>query len=192
MKDLARRGMYAVLVVLFLGPGSLRAHEGHEKTALSPESSQVQEVPEAGGALLTTPSSIPERPDLFRSLTEHVHNKLVHFPIALGLVAVLFIWLALRWPGLETSAEILVWLAVLSVMLTVITGLLQAAPFQDTPKEVWVNRHRLLGLATAAALFLWGLLFRFRIHARWIRLWSLAVALLLSLTGSLGGLLSHG
>ena len=192
MKQLLTWGTYAVLVVLFLGPGSLRAHEGHEKTALSPESSQVQEAPEAGGALRTSPPSTPEQPDLFRSLTEHVHNKLVHFPIALGLVAVLFVWLALRWPGLETSAEILVWLAALAAVPTVIAGLLQAGPFQDTPKEIWMNRHRLLGLATAGALFLWGGLFRLGISSRWIRLWGLVVALLISLTGSLGGLLSHG
>lgn len=191
MKQFARRGTAALLLMLLLAAGRLSAHEGH-RSRPAPDSIRIQDT--SGAANLPPASStVPEEaPDLFRSLTEHFHNKLVHFPIALALVAVLFVWLALRWPGLETSAEILVWLAALAAVPTVIAGLLQAGPFQDTPKEIWMNRHRLLGLATAVALFLWGGLFRLGISPRWVRLWGLVVALLISLTGALGGLLSHG
>ncbi len=179
--------------LLILGGGVLAAHEGHATTdTLSSLDSAQEQFPSPGGGVPSPGPSSSPAPDLFKSLTEHIHNKLVHFPIALGLVAVLFVWLAIRWPFLEISAEILVWLAALSATAAVATGLLQASPFEGTPKAPWVDRHQILGLTTTAALYLWGFLFRFRPARRWIRLWGLVVALLVSLTGSLGGLLSHG
>lgn len=179
--------------LLLLGGGLLSAHEGH---AVSPVPDTVQDgqlqPPGGGESSPGTLSAEPEEPSLIRSLTEHFHNKLIHFPIALSLVAVLFVWLALRWSELETSAEIPVWLAAISAVVAVVTGLLQAPVFNGTSKVLWVERHEILGYATTLSLFLWALLFRFPATRRWVRIWSLVMALLVIVTASIGGLLAHG
>ncbi len=182
-----------LFALLILGGRALAAHEGHATTDTPPplDSAQVQQHQPTGGGDPSPGFSSPS-PSLIASLTEHIHNKLVHFPIALSLVAVLFVWLAVRWPFFETAAEVLVWMAAFSATAAVATGLLQASPFEGTPKAPWVDRHQILGLTTTAALYLWGWMFRFRPARKGIRLWGIVVALLVSLTGSLGGLLSHG
>lgn len=173
-----------LMCVVFLLPARTWPHENHNGEIRLPDTA------------LTVSSEDVSTPSLFEALQkgmfDHLHNKLVHFPIALGMVAVLFVFLALRYPSLETSGEILVWLAAASALFAVATGLAQEETLEETFKHDWVEIHEVLGLITAGSLFAWGFLFRFRPFRRFTRLWGVVVFLLLAFTGAVGGVIAHG
>lgn len=175
---------------LLLGAHALYAHGNHEQEESAVKSGSS--VSDHAALRDEQPSEIGQPPSLLSSLTEHVHNKLVHFPIALSLTALLFLLLSYRVPTLRPAVEVLVWLAALSAVFAVATGLLQKEAFEGTLKEAWVERHQILGITTTVSLFLWGFFFRFKPTRRWVLPWGVVVALLVSITGSIGGLLSHG
>ena len=41
------------------------------------------------------------------AFTGHLHNKIVHFPLALGLAAAVILIVAPRWPAYEPAARVL-------------------------------------------------------------------------------------
>ena len=179
-----RWGMRVVFVfTLVLVPVGLRAHEDHEAESSSSKPAEVQPPAQEAPSLLQA---------LAEGIFDHVHNKLVHFPIALGLTAVLFVFLSVRFPDLDRSAEILVWLAAASALFAVATGLLQEDAFETSYKHDWVEVHEVLGLLSAGSLFLWGFFFRFRPFRFLARPWGVVVLILLSLTGAVGGVIAHG
>jgi len=182
---MSRWGIRVVLMLMvILAPAGLRAHDPDKAHEAHETESRPSDVMKG------------QPPSLFQALAEgvfdHVHNKLVHFPIALGLTAVLFVFLSVRFPDLERSTEILVWLAAVSALMAVIPGLLQEEAFETSYKHDWVEIHEVLGLLTTGSLFLWGFFFRFRPFRFLVRPWSAGVLILLSLTGAVGGVIAHG
>lgn len=122
--------------------------------------------------------------------SSHMHNKLVHFPIALGIFGCLFVIAALKWPDLMTAARILLGSAILLGYAAVRTGRGQAEEFFNSSYRETLHMH-----AQIAKNSLWFLL------AVLILTWlpslkkvSWIVALLaivgLILAGGLGGVLA--
>ena len=177
-----RMPLVAALVLLF-SPAESGTHETE-----SP-------YPEASSQAVVEQSSAQQTPSLPRalgeSLLDHVHNKLVHFPIALGITAVLFVFLGVRFPELERSAEILVWLAAVSALFAAATGLVQEEVSDASHTHNWVDVHQVLGLLSVGSLFLWSFFFRFRPFRFLARPWGVVVLILLFLTGAVGGVIAH-
>ena len=128
--------------------------------------------------------------------TTHWHNRLVHLPLVLILLAAL---LSLRsWRGLNPYWQLLRQLWGAAVLLgagAVLTGQLQFAPFASGQMVLFAFWHRLLGW-TAMLLLALGWLWGWRFPAESLQgqrrqsIW-LWVGLLLSwLTGLLGGVLA--
>jgi uncharacterized membrane protein len=135
----------------------------------------------------------PLKPFPWKSIfTEHLHNKLIHFPFALGIAAALLILAGRKWPVYEPAARVLLWGASLAAVGAYFTGRMQEEAFEDGVLEPVLKIHRLLGMSTAVSLWV-GVLLTSRAGAR--KLWPLYALFLLGMltaTATFGGLLSHG
>lgn len=129
-------------------------------------------------------------------LSSHWHNRLVHLPLILLAVSLWLAWRSQRAGVSDSdsaySGKLAYQLLIVSLLLmlpTVITGLLQAPPFESSPKSLFLFWHRNLGLFSAGsllALTLW------RPGGRKQALGSALIVLLMLATGLLGGILgSH-
>jgi uncharacterized membrane protein len=131
-------------------------------------------------------------PGIREALVEHPHNKLVHFPLALAVVAALLLVLGRRRVELDVAGRWLVWFAALGGVAAYFSGRLQEEAFEGEPKEWLVNLHEKWGLATAIALVLWALLTLWKPARRHAWLWGLVAAALALVTGIYGGVVAHG
>lgn len=197
------------IVLLFLAPAAVHAHKGHASPSPTPTPAAplasatpdaVAEPVDAVDPPAAAPEAAPARASLREVLagipwkdaaTGHLHNKLVHFPLAFGLAAAVILLVGARWPAYAPAGRVLLVIAALVAVGAFFTGQAQMAPFVGSPLEDVLGLHRLMGLVTATSLWA-GVLVTFVEKARPLRpvlgIWLLVV---LSVTGFLGGVLSH-
>ena len=107
------------------------------------------------------------------------HPVLVHLPIGMLLIAVVFIWLKES----EGAIKISLALGALAAIASMITGLLLSQSGDYDPDAVWW--HQWMGIVTAiASIGLW-----FIKDKKWP---SVVLTALILITGHLGGSLTHG
>lgn len=126
------------------------------------------------------------------ALLEHPHNRLVHFPVALAVAAVLLLAVGRRRPELDAAGRWLVWFAALGGIAAYFTGRIQEGVFEGEPKEWLVHLHGTWGLATAIALVVWALLTLWKPAREHAWLVGIVVAALVLVTGFYGGIVAHG
>lgn len=121
-----------------------------------------------------------------------LHPLLVHLPIGILLLACFFQWLILhsRYAFLKTAIPTMLFWGMLAAVGSCISGYLLASG--GDYEGALVERHRWMGIYTAAlSLVLW-IAHQFFIN-EWIARWiSLGLLILLFATGHLGGSLTHG
>lgn len=186
-----RRACWTLAVVVAL---PVAAHEVHAK----PEPSAGPETETDPGAAPAEAEQADARPvpaplviDPAAAIRHHVHNKIVHFPIALGSVGALLLLLSYRWPQFGAGARALLVIAALTAWLAVRSGLAQEEDLEGGELGLWLDRHEDAGKWAALALTLAAILALVK-QARPIH-WLLAlVALaLVGYAGFLGGILAH-
>lgn len=199
-----KRGVWTLAFAAFVGATAfaprVSAHEGHKHSPSpgptpAPGASPVA-APSAAAdgaaqpeAQSTPPPAIhvPLRDAIF----EHLHNKIVHFPLALGCAAALFLLISYRWPQYWPAARLLLFLAAAAAVAAYFTGHAQAEDVENGPLREYFKLHESLGTTAAIALWLgWALGFVPKAR-RWLWLYALMILALLSGTGFLGGILSH-
>jgi uncharacterized membrane protein len=131
-------------------------------------------------------------PPLIPGLLDHLHNKIVHFPIVLALVAAVLVLLSRRRPELEPIAFWMVWAASLATLAAYFSGVAQAEEFARRPKRWLADTHRNWGIALAVAQAVWIFSLLRRPTRTFARLWSVVVVALVLVAAFLGGLLAHG
>ncbi len=195
----------ALLLVLTAAPASW-AHKNHASPspdaspAASPEASP-EAAPEEDAAAADD-SSMEVTGDLadqgvmaaipWRSaLTSHVHNKVVHFPLALGMAAAFILIVAPRWPAYEPAARVLLIVGALAAVAAYLSGTAQEDQFDDSPFHAVVELHEKLGIATALTLWTGAALTFWSRARRFMPVYGAILVLLLAATGFLGGVLSH-
>ena len=174
-----------IFAMLSFFSSPLLAHEEHDMT--SPALTTNSPTHDT----LTSVNTTTESTSFWNALLSHPHNKVVHFPIALGVFAFLFFLLALRWSNLRISAELLVLFGFLASVVAVTLGELQKSAFIGTDQESLMRTHERFGWITAIGFFLWLILMRWRPTRRWAWLIGMGIALLVFITGFFGGQLAH-
>ena len=163
--------------------GSLSAPSAAEPANIQPQTpAQVTEPEE---------ETIEELPPLRELLFEHLHNKLVHFPIAFGLAGALFVFLGFKWKEFESPARVMFLLGGIFAIAAYFTGQSQAEAFEDSFLHEYVELHEKLGITTGVMLWL---SFFMSINPKLRRFLWIAAALLvivISITGFYGGILAH-
>lgn len=201
MTALGRVALLGLLAALAASP--LLAHKGHASPSPSPEVTieaadprPVAETAE-GAAESRDDSGAGEEPGALQAIpwqtafTGHLHNKIVHFPLALGLAAAVLFLVAPRWPAYEPAARVLLIAAALAAVAAYFSGGAQEEPFEDSPFHSVVELHEKFGIGTALTLWI-GVALTFWARARrFLPVYALLLILLLSATGFLGGVLSH-
>jgi uncharacterized membrane protein len=156
---------------------------------LAQPSDSVRDSAVAGQAAPRAPYKMPP---FSEALLDDLHNKLIHFPIVLTLVAAAMLIVARKKPELEPVAFWLVWLAALSVIPAYFTGKAQEEHFHGKPKEWLVEFHEKQGITIAITQALWVLSLLKANTRRFAWVIGLVLAVLVSSAGFIGGLVAHG
>lgn len=198
--------VFVILLIVFC-TGGLQAHKRHSRDSNQPaESSSNEQL--VGSANNKTQDTLPspisqERetsssdqetellPPLRELVFQHIHNKLVHFPIAFGLAAALFIIIGLKKPGYENSTKILLFLGGLFAIAAYFSGRAQKDAFEDTPLEQVLKIHEILGISTGISLWLGFLMMNLKPTKKYAWIIALIIIGLVSAVGFYGGILAH-
>jgi uncharacterized membrane protein/mono/diheme cytochrome c family protein len=120
----------------------------------------------------------------------HFHPVLVHLPIGILLVAVLFYFLSKKekFKSLHVAVGISLFLGMISAIASSISGYLLSAT--DDYDEQMIFQHQWLGIATAVISILAYFFYKKeKTFLKWIML---LLGMLIIITGHLGGSLTHG
>ena len=190
--------LVAALLVL-VSPAAAHQHRHGAEADSSAAVSSPARSPSTGAAdrlraARRGPAASPRyaMPPMRKAVVEHLHNKIVHFPLALALAAALLLVLGRQRPELDLAGQWLVRLAALGGAAAYVTGRLQKEAFKGEPKEWLVGLHERWGTATAIVLVVWALVTLWKPTRRHAWLWGLVAAVLVLITGFYGGLASHG
>ena len=129
--------------------------------------------------------------DITKELTDHLHNKIVHFPIALGTLAFILTLLNFKEKKFDKAILITVALGFIFSMVAFFTGLNQAEPFEGTGKEWLVNIHMYFGLSLFFMYFVWLVFLIIDQIKKYSWIIGSIVFVLILITGFLGGVIAH-
>jgi len=176
----------------FVGGASVAAHQDPAAPAATPATAASAAQPERHKQSATREAARPPlHIDPKAALVSDIHNKVVHFPLALGAAGAILLLLSYRWPQFGPGARLLLVAAALSAWVAVRSGHAQQADLEGGGLDLWLERHQDFGEWTAYALTLTALVALIK-RARPVHwLFALVVLGLLSATGFLGGILAH-
>ncbi len=140
------------------------------------------------------PELIKEKPmklNPTEQIFAHMHNKVVHFPIALGLFAFFLSLLNFKWKNFDSAILISVLVALLFSIVTFITGKNQSEPFIGTAKEWIVELHQNIGLALIINFFIWAIFLFVDKLKKYAWLVGLIAFILILTAAFLGGVIAH-
>jgi uncharacterized membrane protein len=171
----AARWVAAAIAMLWLTVAVVRAQEG-PRPGGGPSGPQTPYImPPIGQAVMSDP-----------------HNKLIHFPIVLGLTAAVMVLISRRKPQYEPVAFWLVWFALLSTLAAYFSGFYQSTEFMHRPKRWIMETHERFAIGLAMAECVWILALLRRSTRGLATMMSFVVVALILVTGFLGGLVAHG
>ncbi len=192
--ETARRILIVVactVIVLVAGPTA-----GRGGVAAKNDTSGYRRIDSSSAVTSADTTDTLQVPDYvirpWRSLRGHLHNKVIHIPIGFALSALFISLLAIRYPELEPAIRWLVVVAAVGSIAAFFTGSYQANAYVGSSKEWVVDLHRAVGISTAAALWAWAAMCWIRRLRKWSLTAGVAVLLLITLAGFLGGVIAHG
>lgn len=149
------------------------------KTAEESAEANIEEAEEGGGDLSLS------------ALFEHPHNKIIHFPIALGVLIFLLALIGYKKESTDTASKAIAVIGTLAAAAAIITGYSQAAPFEGTNAYQLVEIHRFIGFVVFALYLIldWAL---FTVKSnKIILILSFLLTLAVSAAGFYGGVVAH-
>ncbi len=130
---------------------------------------------------------------LISDLLGRFHPVLVHLPIGILLIAAFFQLLAWRKPAfafLQPAIPLIFFLGMIGAVFSSITGYMLS--LSGDYDEQLVSRHQWMGIITAGISLVLCLLYRFSVSKKIAGWFSAGIIILISITGHLGGTLTHG
>ena len=120
------------------------------------------------------------------------HPLFVHFPIAILLVACLFIWLSKKekYGILGQAVSITLLIGMVSAICSCITGYLLS--LSGDYDEDLVSKHQWMGIAVAIVSIILYLLYYRKLLSKLRSALTILLCVLIFITGHLGGTLTHG
>ena len=125
------------------------------------------------------------------AVTGHLHNKIVHFPLAFGLAAGVMLIVAPRWPAYEPAARVLLVIAAALAVAAYFSGQAQEEAFEDSPFHSVVELHERFGTISGLTLLAGAALSFWTAARRFLPVYGVVLIAVLAFTGFLGGVLSH-
>ncbi len=122
---------------------------------------------------------------------EHIHNKLVHFPIVIGIISFVLTLVNLKTKNYDRVILALIIAGIIFSAGAVVTGLNQTDPFNGTGKEWLVEFHRNIGIALLTAYICWFVFASVQRLKKFSWVIGLATLWLIILAGYLGGVIAH-
>jgi uncharacterized membrane protein len=189
--------------------GLVFAHEDHDKKAEKPDTVTVVAGDTiaingiaVSDSLLATQEAESDEDDIVESteeyelnpidsMFEHIHNKIIHFPIVLAVVAFLFAVLGYKDDSYQLVIKIMLIIAGVFAIVAFFSGTNQIDPFIGDPKEWLANTHRLFGIASAISIWIWYLCLVVKPLKKFTWIFAIITVILISLTGLYGGVLAH-
>lgn len=194
----------AAVAVILVAPRAAPAHERHQGSteARAPEAAAREPTATEHGDSVAAqdheahgkePEPRPyAMPPMGEALVHHLHNKLVHVPVALAPVAVILLLLDRRRPGLAAAGAVLVWIAAAGAAASYFAGRAQEEAFHGDPKQWLAGAHETWGTVAAITLVAWALLTLWPPARRHLWLWGLVSSVAVLGAAFLGGLVAHG
>ena len=190
------RYFWAAIFFCLVTSSLLYAHEhkkaGNADSVVATAEAVKDSLQYPGAAVAKTAEKIQDyKVIISRELFEHLHNKIVHFPIAFVMGAFLFTLLNFRRQVFDPAIRILVIIAALASLVAFFTGNNQAAAFEASAKEWLVEVHEDFGIATIITVWLWTATLFFKPLKRYAPLAGFIAAALVLITGFYGGIIAH-
>jgi uncharacterized membrane protein len=180
-----------LLLMMALGlAGLLSAHEGHEQAGAADKPAVAAQGQAADIALDAQKAGQKVAVDFKAMALSHLHNKIVHFPVALGLVGALFVLLGHFFKSLNPATRLLLTLAALGAMAAGWSGGLQMHEFTGGPYSDILETHMILGRITVIGLMVTAVASWFEGSRKWLWVLALALMVVISATGFYGGILA--
>lgn len=122
---------------------------------------------------------------------EHLHNKIIHFPIALGVLLFLFMTIGYKQEVCNRASKIIVLLGTIASVAAVITGYSQIAPFEGTPAYQLVEIHRIIGFIVLGIYLIMSWAVFTKQSNKTLLLLSILLTIAISAAGFYGGVIAH-
>jgi len=169
--------LFFLLTNFFLHP--LFAHEN--------DWSQTKEITEE----VVDPSERSPLPPFKEAILNHLHNKLIHFPIAFSILAFLFLLLSFKYPEFKKTYQILLLLSALVTIPVYFTGEIQIQRFEGKANEWLAETHEEFGIFTIISIWLWLLISYIKPLKKFSIIFGIITMILISTTGYYAGILAH-
>jgi uncharacterized membrane protein len=202
VKSMLHKINFLVVLILFLAAMLASAHDGHKPdtvTVVDGDTIAINGIP-----VTDTLYSSKEFTELDKTvkvkdyelivgdaLGEHIHNKIIHYPIALALVGFILAVLGYKEDRFQLAVKIMILIAGVFAIIAFFSGTNQFEPFINDPKEWLAETHRLLGIASAIFIWLLYLVLIIKPMKKFRLIFAVITVILVSLTGLYGGVLAH-
>jgi len=125
-----------------------------------------------------------------KELLGHLHNKIVHIPVGFGLAAALLIILGYQWPKYRSTIPLLLFIAAIFTIPAYFSGQHQSGEFRQNEYRDIVELHQNMGITTAILLWVGAFLSLDSKFEKWMWIYAVILALMITFTGFLGGILA--
>lgn len=200
-----------IFITVFIIASFLYAHEDHDKKEKTPlydtltivngDTIAINGVPITGlkqkviergtKQFSNEKEAIDESSVRIEAIFEHIHNKVVHFPIALSFAGFLLMLFGYKDKKFLDALKIIIPVGAVIGVVAIISGQAQIGPFEGTNKIELVGIHQILGYAVVFLLILWSISLYFRRFYKISFILALITMLLVSVVGLYGGIIAH-
>ncbi len=201
----------SIMLIIILATNILFAHEGHKKkkpvikpdtlTIVGQDTIAINGMPtEKFMATQHIKTSDEYNEEIeedevkevsINAALEHIHNKVIHFPIALTVIGFFLMLLGYKEKKYWDSLKIIIPIAAFFTVIVVLSGLNQAEPFEGKSSYSLVETHELLGFGVLASLIFWSASFYIKKLKRFVWVFALITFALVSIAGLYGGVIAH-
>ncbi len=130
-------------------------------------------------------------PSIKDAIFKHLHNKLIHFPIALSVLSFFFFLISFKYPDFKKPAELMLLIAALFTIPVYFSGEAQIENFEKGAKEWLAEIHEEFGIFTIISIWLWLFVSRIKGIRKFAIVFGIITMILISITGFYGGILAH-